>query len=527
MFGKLQIEISKDSMKAVASVAKGLSTYENDEITEEYVKEQMKLKGIKAGVIADNISALVSEEIPNKIYVVAEGKYPSSGVDGHYKFFFEETGNDKKPTIRMDGTIDYSVKRELTEEGALLAEYIPAKAGSFGYTVMATTIAPIPVHEGQPLRCKGVEKRDNQYYAATKGEIIYANNELQVIHSLVIDGDCGYGTGDIDFLGDVHIKGDVVSGVRIVADGNITIDGVVEGAFIEASGDIILNKGVHGKDMAHLRAGGSIVANFIDQAQVEAAESIVADSIINSQVYADNAICATGKNGLILGGEARAHQTIEANVVSNEKGIRTDLLLEPLEEENKEECKLIVHDHVFGGAKISISGVFLRPGTFSRGELHLTSRGMQQTEIGKFVPTKKPEKKPVEKKTNKVVLVVDDEPLILKTFYSFLHEKYTVAAVNSAKDAFKFMERVTPDLILLDYMMPEMNGGEMLTAMRAATNKPYYAVPVYFVTAVVDKDIVLKCLSMYPQGYLIKPLGKDEILDAVDSYFDSLKEKNE
>lgn len=58
------------------------------------------------------------------------------------------------------------------------------------------------------------------------------------------------------------------------------------------------------------------------------------------------------------------------------------------------------------------------------------------------------------------ILLVDDEPLILKTFYSYLCKHYHVLAVTSAGDAFALMENTLPDLILLDYMMPHMDGGK-------------------------------------------------------------------
>lgn len=121
------------------------------------------------------------------------------------------------------------------------------------------------------------------------------------------------------------------------------------------------------------------------------------------------------------------------------------------------------------------------------------------------------------KKTRPRVLLVDDEPIILKTFFGFLSGKYEVAAVNSARDAFAYMKNTIPDLILLDYRMPSMTGGEMLEIMR--TMPELSSIPVYFVTSVVDRAVILKCLSLYPQGYLLKPLGKDELLEVVDGFF--------
>lgn len=524
MVGKLDFEITKDSMIARATVSMALSKQEEAEITEEYILKKMEEKGIKAGILPNKVKQLVEESLFNKSYVVAEGKYAGKGTEGHYEFLFDENKDQNKPVIRPDGSIDYSTQRELTTEGAKIAIYYPAVQGTFGYTIFATVIGPVPVKDLPALHLKGVEKRENEYYATTNGQILYSQyrNELHVINELEVNGNCGYGTGDINFSGDVHIKGDVMSGVRIYADGNIVIDGVVEGAYIEAGKSIILRNGVHGMEKAKIIAGDSVIANFIDQAQVEAVESIIADSIINCNCYTKGTVCATGKNGMILGGHTRSERSIEANYISNEQGVKTQISLVPQEDEEEEGCKLIVHNFAYDGANIKINGKDLLHGHFTKGELHLMPEGMKVFDIGHYVPTPRPKKELKKKNEKKMILIVDDEPIILKTFFGFLHDKYTVAAVNSAKDAFAFMEKAIPDLILLDYMMPNMNGGEMLKRMRKNILEPCYKVPVYFVTSVIDKDVVLECLAMYPQGYLIKPLGKDELLQVVDTFFESL-----
>lgn len=525
MFGRVMIDISKDSMKAIAYLGENVKEERQTWVSTEMVLSALEEKGIKTGIIYSEIEKMVKDGVYRKPYVVAVGKYPIKGEDGYYKYYFNTNTEKSKPALRADGTVDYSVQRELTSEGTLLAEYFPAKKGVNGYTVFDTVVAPVPSRELPPFRTIGVVQNENAYYAATNGQIILDefNGELSVIDSLVIHGDCGYGTGDINFFGDLQITGDVKSGVHIFADGNITIKGIVEGATIEAGKDLIIKKGVHGKSVARLKAGGSVYAEFIAQATVEAGKSIVADSIINCNTYANGTICAKGKNGLIMGGVATSADCVEAKVVSNENGIKTVLSVKPPEEGDEELCKVIVHQKAYDGTRININGVDVNMNIFENGELHLMADGIRKYTIGTFVPTPKPPK-PVEEtaeKPRKLVLIVDDEPLILKTFFEFLHEDYNVAAVNSARDAFRFMEKVIPDIILLDYMMPHMNGGEMLRIMRDSPDKAYYNVPVYFVTSVMDKDIVLKCLAMYPQGYLIKPLGKEEMLQVVDSYFES------
>lgn len=110
-----------------------------------------------------------------------------------------------------------------------------------------------------------------------------------------------------------------------------------------------------------------------------------------------------------------------------------------------------------------------------------------------------------------LILIVDDDPVILRTEYAYLCEDYRVAAVSEPKDALLYLKRNKPDLVLLDYLMPRMNGGELLQKIREDDDKKVANVSVFFVTSVTDRRVVAECLSLYPQGYLLKPLNQEEL----------------
>lgn len=111
----------------------------------------------------------------------------------------------------------------------------------------------------------------------------------------------------------------------------------------------------------------------------------------------------------------------------------------------------------------------------------------------------------------KHVLVVDDDPVVLRMVRSYLDENYVVTAVKSGKLALKFLEKQKPDVILLDYMMPEWDGPTTLQLIRS--KEAYKRIPVIFMTGVTDKNLVMECLSLKPQGYLIKPVSKADLLN--------------
>lgn len=109
----------------------------------------------------------------------------------------------------------------------------------------------------------------------------------------------------------------------------------------------------------------------------------------------------------------------------------------------------------------------------------------------------------------KHVLVIDDDPIMLKTIKRYLGEEYNVATALAGKIALKFLEKRTTDVILLDYEMPSMNGPEVLDILRA--NEKTKNIPVIFLTGVNEVEKIQKVLVMKPQGYMLKPVNNEEL----------------
>ncbi|RKM61373.1 response regulator [Butyrivibrio sp. CB08] len=116
-----------------------------------------------------------------------------------------------------------------------------------------------------------------------------------------------------------------------------------------------------------------------------------------------------------------------------------------------------------------------------------------------------------DKVQRKHILAVDDSAQQLMQIKEHLKEFYDVTLVGSGKDAFKLLSKRKVDLILLDYMMPDMDGPEVFRKLK---DDPMYAyIPVIFLTGVTEKDLVIKTLvDLKPQGYVVKPSKKSELV---------------
>ena len=102
-----------------------------------------------------------------------------------------------------------------------------------------------------------------------------------------------------------------------------------------------------------------------------------------------------------------------------------------------------------------------------------------------------------------IILVVDDDMTSLKLAKSILEKEYRVAAVNSGMMVFKYLTQNTPDLILLDLNMPEMNGFEVMDGLQ--TNPAYAKIPVIFLTADQDPQSEAACLESGAIDFVAKP----------------------
>jgi len=131
----------------------------------------------------------------------------------------------------------------------------------------------------------------------------------------------GLKTGHIIFLGTVIINGNVEDGFTVKAAGNIEVSGTVGKAVLDAEGDIIVHKGITGKNTGTIKAGRSIWARFIENTMVECGNMVVvSDGIINSQVDAFKRIICRGKRAHIVGGRLRATEEINAKILGSPTG---------------------------------------------------------------------------------------------------------------------------------------------------------------------------------------------------------------
>ncbi len=127
-------------------------------------------------------------------------------------------------------------------------------------------------------------------------------------------------------------------------------------------------------------------------------------------------------------------------------------------------------------------------------------------------------------KTNKI-LVVDDQPNNLKVIANVLNDEYKLFVANSGKNALLVLESEQPNLILLDVMMPEMNGFEVCE--RIKQNENIKDIPIIFLTAKSDIEDIQRGFEVGAVDYITKPFNLIELKARVKNHIDLYNSQHE
>lgn len=118
----------------------------------------------------------------------------------------------------------------------------------------------------------------------------------------------------------------------------------------------------------------------------------------------------------------------------------------------------------------------------------------------------------------KKILVIEDHALMRRNLVTILTmEGYAALAAGNGRDGLALARSERPDLVLCDVMMPEMDGHEVLRALRADAGTA--GIPFVFLTAKGEKHEVRGGMNLGADDYLVKPVCRDDLVTAVQARF--------
>lgn len=297
-------------------------------ITAAEIIEDAKRIRVTVPIEEELLNELINHIKYNDDHLIATGTPAQEATEAVIEYNFK-TEKDYRPEVDKDGNVNYHKLHVFANvsKQQLLATLIPGEEGKSGNDLFGNEVKFKKVRLVKLKRGKNVLINDEgtQLFSDIDGLVKLEDEKVVVNDTFSVAGNVGSSTGDIDFPGSIVINGNVMSGYKVICKGDVEVIGVVEGAIIEAGGNVTLHRGVQGMSNSHIKAGGNVMARYIENAEVISGGMIHSEAILHSNVSAKGDIKVEGKKGMISGGSVRSGTEISANTLGSHMGTATNI----------------------------------------------------------------------------------------------------------------------------------------------------------------------------------------------------------
>ena len=316
----VSVMVATDTLSATVTVA---SPPDARPVTDADIRTALENAHVSYGIDENAIAELITGSALK--ITVARGTPSEDGKNASIRQIFDLSGTGR-PQEKEHGRVDYRDLNLFTKIDAdtLIAEKIPATPGIPGTNIFGQ---PLPTKPGKDMPMpagKNTRVEENKLFSTIAGQLYDAGGKLTVTPVIEIASDVDFSTGNIDFTGDVVIRGSVSEGFSVKAKGNVEIKGTVSGGTVEGN-NVIVRSGIQGQHKGYIKAEQDITSKFIENATVIAGRDVlINDIILHSKVTAGSKIVLSGK-GLIIGGQVSAGEEIRAKVIGSQLGAATEI----------------------------------------------------------------------------------------------------------------------------------------------------------------------------------------------------------
>lgn len=327
--GLIELVISSDNMQLLGRID---PSGDMDLVSEVRLLEMLSAHSIEPTEdLTRRVSCLVTRlkkgDFPTEDVVLAEGVPPEPGEDG-YIVWAEGCDPDHVHVPDDDSEIDHYARSDIVSVSAgepvctivhptrgrpgrdIYGREAPSRKGRRHSMVLGESITHDPDNPTRMIALKS-------------GRLNIAGRHIWISPLLIINRNVDFICGSIDFDGDVMIRGNVLDLFSVKATGNIVVRGLIEGARVEAGGNLVAVGGIAGKEKAVIKVEGKLKARFADNATVTGGTEIfILREILNSKVSTPGRLVTPGT---VAGCTIEACRGIQAAVVGAPSGVRTTL----------------------------------------------------------------------------------------------------------------------------------------------------------------------------------------------------------
>lgn len=350
----LQLAVAADDMQVEAIVT---SPSGGDPLTINKVLRQLREHGVTSGIRRNAIEKLIhhsQQAAPGSEIkaLIARGKPAIPGEDTRFEPLVQDARERVLQPQKRDGNrVDMRDLGEIVsvQPGTPILRRIPPSGGSVGFTVRGVALEPNTGID-RPLQADvgtEISSDDPNVLLATRQGLPCMVDNTAHVDDVLTMRKVDATTGHVDYDGSVIVQGNVGPGMRVRADGDITINGYVDSAHIEALGNITITKGVIGQQTdvdaehdehhipdhsTHVKAAGSIWVSYSQYATLEASHGIIVDKqLTHCHVisYGTLSLGGEGKEarGKLIGGIIETSTHVYAGQIGAPAGAKTRINL--------------------------------------------------------------------------------------------------------------------------------------------------------------------------------------------------------
>ncbi len=326
--GQVMARINQDAMEAYIRIIPPRNG--GTPVSLEQAMAALANLGVVQGIDQDKVQRAVDLGNQSEEVLVAVGTPVEPGRNAELKYNFDTGGIKIQPKELADGRVDFYnlnlIQNVVT--GQVLVTKIPLFNGKDGLTVTGKVIPSKPGKDVMIKAGKNTELIDNNttLIASDNGHVVFTGGKISILPVYEVQGDVNFSTGNIDFVGNVVVKGNVTEGFVVKSQGDVEIRGSVAGGSVFAAGHLQVKNGIQGIGKGTVQCGGNIFTKFIENAKVKAdGDIIVGEAIMHSYVFAKGSIQVGGRKGVIVGGVTGAGNEITAKIVGSNFSTSTEL----------------------------------------------------------------------------------------------------------------------------------------------------------------------------------------------------------
>lgn len=329
----LEFKVTPDTMKLFCDAKPKGGKVSRDKLLAVIGEFLQNIEHVNLGVL-DSIASEISEGREVKERRLVKGEPAEVGHDGKVLLLVKKFTGKGQVAVNNKGFADFSNLHLFDNiiPGTPIARIYHPKAGVAGRDALGKEL---PSQPGKPAKIsigEGLEvipAKANELYdvvLATKAGFVQEKGEkLEVSDALKIDGDVDFRFGNLDFIGSIEVKGDVLPGFIVKAKHGIVVNGSVKGGNLTTTeGDIVVKGLIHGGDSSKIISGRNLKAKGVEGVNAEIVGNIeIEKEARDSTLRAKGAIYAPKAH--LIGGKSLVVKGLEVGELGSASGAETQV----------------------------------------------------------------------------------------------------------------------------------------------------------------------------------------------------------